>query len=398
MLPARLESADLGRTNGKLIVSFSEITYNLISEVEKTTMKRIFNFAAGPSTLPLPALEEAAEKFVNFENSGMSLIEMSHRGKIYSKVHEETVSMARELLKVPEDYTVLFLQGGATLQFGMIPMALLKQGMTADYVHTGSWAKKAIEDGKLIGTVNVAWDGKSGNYTKIPSQNELKLTKDAAYVHICANETIGGIQWQTFPDTGNVPLIADMSSEVMSRPIPWDKVAMMYAGAQKNLAPAGMALVIMKKSLVEKARKDVPAYLRYDIHADNDSLYNTPPTFTVWMTNLTFKWIKSIGGMAEIEKRRDTKANMLYDMIDKSGGYYKSPVDVKSRSKMNVVWRLQTEDLENKFIKEAEARGMSGLKGHRSVGGCRASVYNAMPVEGITALVDFMKEFMKANG
>jgi len=361
-------------------------------------MARIYNFSAGPSILPLEALEEAAKKLVDYEGSGMSLVEMSHRGKIYDKVHKETISLAKELLKVPDDYKILLLQGGATLQFGMIPMAFLKSGMTADYVITGSWAKKALEDGKIIGKANVAWDGKADNYIKIPAKSELKLTDNAAYVHICSNETIGGIQWQDFPDTGNAPLIADMSSEIMSRPLPWNKLAMVYAGAQKNLAPSGMALVIMKNSLLEQARKDLPAYLRYDIHAGDDSLYNTPPTFSIWMANLTFKWIKSIGGMAEIEKRRDSKAKLLYDMIDESNGYYRSPVDKASRSKMNIVWRLKSEELEDKFISQAEKAGLSGLKGHRSVGGCRASVYNAMPYEGIKALVDFMKDFMKNNG
>jgi phosphoserine aminotransferase len=361
-------------------------------------MARIYNFAAGPSILPLPALEEAAKKMVDYEGTGMSLVEMSHRGKVYDKVHKETVALAKELLAIPEDFAVLLLQGGATLQFGMLPMAFLKTGMTADYVNTGSWAKKAIDDAKLIGKVNVIWDNKAENYIKIPALSELKFTAGAAYVHICSNETIGGIQWQEFPDTGNVPLIADMSSEIMSRPLPWDKLSMVYAGAQKNLAPSGMALIVIKKSLLEQARKDLPAYLRYDLHAADDSLYNTPPTFSIWMANLTFKWIKSIGGMKEIEKRRDTKAKLIYDMIDESNGYYRCPVDKNCRSKMNIVWRLKSEQLEDSFISQAEKAGLSGLKGHRSVGGCRASVYNAMPVEGAKALADFMKDFMKKNG
>ncbi|MBN2040141.1 MAG: 3-phosphoserine/phosphohydroxythreonine transaminase [Spirochaetes bacterium] len=360
-------------------------------------MARIYNFSAGPSILPLQALEEAAEKMVDYEGSGMSLVEMSHRGKIYDSVHSETISLTRELLNIPEDYDILLLQGGATLQFGMVPMSFLKEGMTADYVVTGSWAKKALNDGKLIGKVNVAWDGKENNYTTIPDAKDLNLTKDAAYIHICSNETIGGIQWQDFPKT-DAPLIADMSSEIMSRPLPWDKLDMVYAGAQKNLAPSGMALIIMKKSLLEKARTDIPAYLQYATHAEANSLYNTPPTFSIWMANLTFKWIKSIGGMAEIEKRRDEKAKLLYDAIDGSNGYYRSPVDAKSRSKMNMVWRLPSEDLEAAFIKEADKEGLSGLKGHRSVGGIRASVYNAMPKEGIVTLVDFMTKFMEKNG
>ncbi len=361
-------------------------------------MARIHNFSAGPSTLPLPALEEAAEKLVEFEDSGMSLIEMSHRSKIYDSVHNEALNLSREILDIPEDFHILFLQGGATFQFGMIPMAFLKDGMTADYINTGSWAKKAVGDSKIIGTTNIIWDGEDNSFTRIPKQEELQFTKDAAYVYICSNETIGGIQWQDFPDTGNAPLVVDMSSDVMSRPLPWDKIDMMFAGTQKNLAPSGMALIVMKKSFMENARTDLPAYLRYDIHADKDSLYNTPPTFVIWMTTLTLRWIKSIGGMKEIESRRDEKAKIIYDEIDNSSGYYSSPVDQGSRSKMNVVWRLPSEDLEKKFIAEADKDGLSGLKGHRSVGGCRASIYNAMPVEGVKALAGFMNDFMKKNG
>ncbi len=361
-------------------------------------MARIYNFSAGPSTLPVSSLEEAAEKFVDFEDSGMSLIEMSHRGKIYDRVHKEATALTREILEIPENFKILFLQGGATMQFGMIPMAFLKENMTADYVLTGTWSKKALKDGEVVGNAEIIWDGNEENYTRIPDANELKFTKDAAYTLICSNETIGGIQWQEFPDTGDIPLIVDMSSDIMSRPLPWDRIDMVFAGTQKNLAPSGMALVIMKDSLVEKARTDLPAYMRYDIHADKDSLYNTPPTFVIWMTNLTLKWIKSLGGMKAIEKLRDEKAEMIYDAIDNSNGYYRSPVDKSCRSKMNVVWRLPEEDLEKKFIEEAANQGLSGLKGHRSVGGCRASIYNAMPVEGVKALTGFMKDFMKNNG
>jgi phosphoserine aminotransferase len=361
-------------------------------------MSRKFNFAAGPSTLPLETLQEAAGKLVDYENAGMSLIEMSHRGKIYEAVHNEAIALAKEILNVPANYHVLFLQGGATLQFGMIPLAFLQSGKTADYIITGSWAKKAYDDGKVVGTTNVPWDGKSEKYMRIPRQEELKLTPDASYVHICANETIEGIQWSYLPATQDVPVIVDMSSEILSHPISWQRLDMVYAGTQKNLAPSGMALVIISERLAKQARKDLPAYLRYDLHIDNNSLYNTPPSFVVWMTGLTLKWIKSIGGMPEIERRRDEKAALLYDMIDKSGGYYKNPVDKNSRSKMNVVWRLRSEELEEKFIKEATKEGLDGLKGHRSVGGCRASIYNAMPVEGVKTLVSFMKNFMEKNG
>ncbi len=361
-------------------------------------MARIYNFSAGPATLPVETLEEAAAKLVDYENSGMSLIEMSHRGKIYDSVHNETIALTRELLAVPESHHILLLHGGATLQFGMIPLAFLPEGRSADYVLTGSWSKKAYNDGKAVGNTAVPWDGKDENYMRIPSQDELQLDPGAAYVHICSNETIGGIQWPAFPDTGDVPLIADMSSEILSRPLSWDTIDMAYAGSQKNLAPAGMALVIISDRLVQTARRDLPAYLRYDQHVDGNSLYNTPPSFVIWMTGLTMKWIQSIGGMPEIERRRDEKSALLYGLIDSSNGYYRNPTDTASRSPMNIVWRLQSEELEKKFLAEAQDEGLSGLKGHRSVGGCRASVYNAMPLEGVKALAEFMKHFMDRNG
>lgn len=361
-------------------------------------MNRIYNFASGPSTLPLPALEEAQKELIDYKNTGMSLIEMSHRGKIYDEVHNEAIALIKELLAVPNDYTILFIQGGATLQFGMIPMAFLQPGKKADFVVTGTWVKKAYEDAKLIGDATIIWDGEKEKYRRIPHQRELQFTPDAEYVHICSNETIDGIQWPAMPDTGGIPLIVDMSSDILSRPVEWDKVSMLFAGTQKNLAPAGMAVVIIKNNLLAKARKDLPAYLRYDLHAKENSLYNTPPTFTVWMTTLTLKWVKSIGGLPQIEKLRDQKAQILYGAIDASNGYYVCPVDKHSRSKMNVVWRIHNAQLEDKFVKEAEKEGLSGLKGHRSVGGLRASIYNAMPVEGVTALVEFMHHFMQKNG
>jgi phosphoserine aminotransferase len=361
-------------------------------------MARIYNFAAGPSTLPLPVLEEASKNLVDYADGGMSLIEMSHRSKTYGSVHNETISLARDLLKIPEDFDVLLLQGGATLQFAMVPLAFLTENTGADYILTGSWSKKACEDAKKIGSVSVVWDGADSHYTRIPSRDEFQFSSKAAYAHICSNETIGGIQWQTFPDTGGIPLVVDASSDIMSRPIPWDRVSMVYAGSQKNLAPSGMAFIVMSKSLVEMAARDLPAYLRYDLHADKNSLYNTPPSFVVWMTNLTLKWIKANGGMSGMEKRRNEKAKMLYGLLDNCGGFYRSPVDRNSRSKMNVIWRLQSDELEKSFLDEAEKRGLSGLKGHRSVGGCRASIYNAMPLDGVQALTEFMKDFMEKNG
>jgi phosphoserine aminotransferase len=361
-------------------------------------MARIYNFAAGPSMLPLPVLEEASKKLLDYENSGMSLIEMSHRSKIYERVHNETISLVRDLLEIPGDFNVLLLQGGATLQFGMIPLAFLAENRVADYIITGSWSEKAFKDAKKIGKVNAVWDGADSQYTRIPSEDELQFGSNAAYVHICSNETIGGIQWQTFPDTGDIPLIMDSSSDVMSRPIPWDRVSMLYAGSQKNLAPSGMALVIMSKALIEMAKRDLPAYLRYDLHSEQSSLYNTPPSFVVWLTNLTLKWIRENGGMSGMERLSGEKAAMLYDLLDNCGDFYRSPVDKNSRSRMNVVWRLKSDELEKMFLDRAESEGFSGLKGHRSVGGCRASIYNAMPLEGVRALTEFMKDFMEKNG
>ncbi len=361
-------------------------------------MARIYNFASGPSILPLPALEEAAAKLVDFEGTGMSLIEMSHRGPVFDAIHNETLALLRELLEIPDDFHLLLLQGGATFQFAMIPMAFLREGVTADYILSGHWGVRAWEDAKLCGSVNIAWDGKGDNYMRMPAQSELSFNPGALYAHLCSNETIGGIQWKDYPDAGKVPLVIDMSSDILSRPLPWERTVMMYAGAQKNLAPAGMVLVAVRRDFAERARKDLPAYMRYDLHIKNNSLYNTPSTFATWMANLTLKWVKSIGGMREIERRRDEKAGMLYSMIDKSGGFYRSPVDPASRSTMNVVWRLPEERLEKIFLENAEMNGLSGLPGHRSVGGCRASIYNAMPVEGVRALVDFMKDFMESHG
>jgi len=358
---------------------------------------RIFNFSAGPCTLPLEVLEKAQREVVDYEGAGMSLIEMSHRGEHYDKVHYEAIVNVREVLGVPETHHVMFLQGGATLQFAMVPMNLMADGKKAEYVNTGSWSKKAIADGEKLGPTRVIWSGETENFTRIPSPNELKVGKDAAYLHICSNETIGGIEYHQLPETGDVPLIADMSSHIMSRPVDWGKLPMGYAGAQKNLGPAGMALVIMKKDLVEKCKEGLPAYLSYKIHASKDSLYNTPPVFPIYIMKLTLDWVKSVGGLAEMEKRALARSGMIYDTIDNSDGWYRCPVERESRSRMNVCFRLPTEDLEKKFIAEALGAKMSGLKGHRSVGGCRASMYNAMLVEGAEKLAEFMMAFKKKN-
>ena len=358
---------------------------------------RIFNFSAGPCTLPLPALEKAQADFVNYQNAGMSLIEMSHRGKHYDDVHYEAIANIREVLNIPDSHDILFIQGGATLQFAMVPLNLMADGKTAEFLNTGTWVKKAIADAEKAGPTRIIWSGEAENFTRIPALEEYRIGDDSAYVHICGNETIGGIEYHEYPDTGAVPLVADMSSHIMSRPVEWNKLDLAFAGAQKNLGPAGLALVIIHKALLENCKDGLPAYLSYKTHAGKDSLYNTPPVFTIYMMKLTVDWVKSQGGLAEMEKRALARSNALYDTIDRSDGWYRCPVDKASRSRMNICFRLPTEELEAKFIAEALEANFSGLKGHRSVGGCRASMYNAMPVEGADRLAEFMQEFKQKN-
>jgi phosphoserine aminotransferase len=358
---------------------------------------RIFNFSAGPCTLPLSALEKAEADFVDYQGAGMSLIEMSHRGEHYDNVHYEAMANIREVLNIPESHDVLFIQGGATLQFAMVPLNLMSDGKTAEFINTGAWVKKAIADAQKIGPTRVIWTGETENFTRIPGEHEYEAGNDAAYVHICGNETIGGIEYHEYPDTGAVPLVADMSSHIMSRPVEWDKLQLAFAGAQKNLGPAGLALVIMHKDLLERRKDDVPAYLSYKTHAGKDSLYNTPPVFSIYMMKLTLDWVRSAGGLIEMEKRAIARSNALYETIDVSEGWYRCPVDKRSRSRMNVCFRLPTEELEAKFIAEALENNFSGLKGHRSVGGCRASMYNAMPIEGAERLAEFMINFKRKN-
>ncbi len=360
-------------------------------------MKRILNFSAGPCTLPLPALEKAQADFVDYQGAGMSMVEMSHRGEHYDKVHYEAIASLRELLGIPETHDVIFIQGGATLQFAMAPMNLMAEGKTAEYINTGTWAGKAIAEAEKLGPTRVIWTGKGENFTRMPDKDEYHVGDDAAYLHICGNETIGGIEFHELPDIGETTLIGDISSHIMSRPVDWGRLDMAYAGAQKNLGPAGMALVIMNKALVEKCNEGLPAYLSYKTHAQKDSLYNTPPVFVIYMMKLTLDWVKSVGGLEEMEKRAVARSGAIYGVIDGSDGWYRCPVDRSSRSRMNVCFRLPTEDLEKKFIAEALETGLSGLKGHRSVGGCRASMYNAMPLEGAEKLAAFMEEFKKKN-
>jgi phosphoserine aminotransferase len=354
-------------------------------------MARKYNFFAGPSTLPVPVLEQLRSEIVDTQGKGLSMIEASHRGGMYEAMHNETLELLRELLAVPQDRKLLLLGGGATLQFAMVPMNFLAQGQSCDYTLTGAWSKKAVADAKLFGNVRLAYDGTQGGFTSLPAS--VKAPQDSAYLHLTSNETIGGIQWKVFPDTGAVPLVADMSSDIMSRRIPAERFALIYAGAQKNLGPAGLTVAIIAESLLERCPKNLPAYLNYRTHAQENSLYNTPPVFAVWVMGLVLKWVKAQGGLAAVEKLNAEKAGLIYQAIDGSGGYYRSPVEKAARSTMNVVFRLPSEELEKAFIAESEKAGMLGLKGHRSVGGCRASLYNGMPLEGARALAALMKDF-----
>ncbi|PCJ57798.1 MAG: 3-phosphoserine/phosphohydroxythreonine aminotransferase [Planctomycetota bacterium] len=358
--------------------------------------KRVFNFGAGPCTLPLPVLEEAQKEFTNFSDSGMSVIELSHRSKEYDAVHQEAMTLSKEVFGVPDEFEVMFIQGGATLQFSMIPMNLLQEGQKAAYVNCGAWSKKAIADAKVYGDIYLAWDGSEENFIRMPKAEEYALSENTRYLHITSNETIGGIRMTEWPEV-DVPLVADMSSDYMSRSIPWEKFDLVYGGAQKNLGPAGMAIVFIRKSICAEENKNLGSYLRYDLHCGKESLYNTPPVFSIYMMGKVLKWMKSQGGLEGMEKSAIEKSGTIYDVIDNSDGYFNNPVDEASRSWMNIVFRLPSEELEQKLIKEATAAGIIGLKGHKSVGGCRASCYNSLPMEGVKALKEFMELFQKNN-
>lgn len=357
---------------------------------------RVHNFCAGPCTLPLSVLEEARDEFVDYHDEGMSLIEMSHRAKAYDDVHQEAMSLALEIYGAPEEFGVVFIQGGATLQFAMIPMNLLGNGQRAGYLNSGTWGKGAIADAKPHGDIYVAWDGADSNFTRMPQSDEINIEDGTRYLHVTSNETIGGIRMVDWPDVG-VPLVGDMSSDYMSRPIPWERFDLVYGGAQKNLGPAGMAIVFIRKSILENSNRNLARYLRYDVHLDKDSLFNTPPVFTIYMVGKVLKWMQDKGGLAVIEKEAAEKSAMLYNIIDSSDGYYTSPVDTACRSQMNVVFRLPNEELEKKFLSESNQQGLVNLKGHRSVGGCRASIYNALPAASVNILADFMTTFRHAN-
>jgi phosphoserine aminotransferase len=359
-------------------------------------MDRIWNFNPGPATLPLPVLEKMKADLPNYAGTGMAVMELSHRSKESADIHAQAQSLIREMFQVPDNYHILFLQGGASTQFYMIPMNLLREGQSTDYVNTGSWSKKAIKEAKLFGSVNVAGSSEEANFTEIPK--DLNLDSNAQYVHITSNNTIAGTQWKIFPDTGNIPLIADMSSDIMSKKIDISRFGIIYAGAQKNLGPSGVTAVIIRKDLVEKSRDDIPTMTMYKTHAEKDSLFNTPPTYSIYILKLVAEHMKSIGGLDAVQKENEAKANLLYGTIDANKDFFRCPVPVDSRSVMNVVFRLPDEDLEKKFIADGLAAGFGGLKGHRSVGGIRVSMYNAMPLKGIQELTTFMKDFAAKNG
>ncbi|WP_431808370.1 3-phosphoserine/phosphohydroxythreonine transaminase [Lysinibacillus sphaericus] len=357
--------------------------------------QRAYNFNAGPSALPLEVLENAQQQLVNFRNSGMSIMEMSHRSAIFDEVHNEAIALLKKLYAIPENYEVLFLQGGASLQFTMVPMNFLQADKKASYVLSGSWSEKAFKEAKLFGTPVEAASTKENKYRNIPALSDIQFNEDDAYVHITSNNTIYGTQWKEFPETGNVPLVADMSSDILSKPVDVSKFGIIYAGAQKNLGPSGVTVVIIRKDLLEKANKEIPTMLKYTTHADGNSLYNTPPTFGIYMLGEVLKWVEAKGGVEAVAKLNEAKAQVIYDAIDNSNGFYKGHATPESRSLMNITFRVADEELEKQFLAEAKAAGFIGLNGHRSVGGCRASTYNAVPLETCEALRDFMVAFQQ---
>jgi phosphoserine aminotransferase len=360
------------------------------------TASRAYNFSAGPCTLPTPVLERLADELPDYQQTGTGVIEMSHRSKPVVAIFDEATALVRELLDVPDTHHVLFLAGGATLQFGMIPMNFLGPDEHADYCHCGAWSKKAIADARQCGRVNLVFDG-SPDFMSLPDPADVRATDDARYLHLCSNETIGGVQWKAFPKV-EPPLIADMSSDILSRPIDVADFGLIYAGAQKNIGPAGVALVLLRKDLLDRpAPRPLTNYLTYRNHADADSMLNTPPVFSVYAMKYTLEWLRDRGGVAWARQQADAKSGLIYDAIDASP-LYTCPVDARYRSTMNVVFTLPDDDLTDRFIQGAEREHMPGLKGHRSVGGVRASLYNAMPIEGAKALADYMADFASRHG
>ncbi len=381
--------------------------------VSAHTVKRVFNFNAGPAALPLPVLERIREELLDWRGSGMSVMEMSHRSPEFESINAAAEQKLRSLLGISEDYAVIFIQGGGSLQFSMVPMNLCLPGKPVDVLHTGAWTAKAIGELKKGILHNIAASTEPEKFTRLPRFDEIKFSSDASYVHICTNNTIEGTQWtappETGPKTGDVPLVADMSSDIASRSIDVTKYGLIFAGAQKNLGPSGVTVVIIRRDLVERAEKNLPTLLQYRTHIKEKSLYHTPPTFAVYVVGLVLEWIESLGGILAIEKRNEAKAKLLYDTIETSGGFYRCPVEKSSRSKMNVVFHVaggvgrsaaaqDSESIEKQFAKEAAAVGLVGTPGHRSVGGMRISLYNAVTLEAVEALASFMREFHRARG
>ncbi len=358
----------------------------------------IYNFSAGPAVLPKEVLQQAQAELPDWHGSGMSVMEMSHRGKEYMGIHAQAEADLRELMSIPKNYKVLFLQGGGHLQFSMVPLNLLRGKASADYVNTGEWAKKAMDEAKKFGKVNEVVSCAAKNFTYAPAFGTWKRDPNAAYLHYTTNETIGGVEFGWVPDTGDVPLVADMSSNILSRPYDVSKFGLIYAGAQKNIGPAGLAVVIVRDDLLGHAAPGTPTMLDYKIHADADSMYNTPPTYGIYMAGLVFQWLKKQGGVAAMERINIAKAKLLYAAIDASNGFYDCPVAVADRSRMNVRFALKDTKLDAEFLRQADARGLLQLKGHRLAGGMRASIYNAMPLAGVQALVDFMTDFSRKHG
>lgn len=360
--------------------------------------KRIYNFAAGPAILPEPVLKEAQEQLWTLSGVGMSILEISHRSKTFDKIIAEAKDGLKSLLDIGADYELLFLQGGASLQFSMVPLNLMVKNKKADYIVTGSWSKKAVKEAKRVGAVNIAASTEEGNFKRVPKQEELKLDPQADYVHFTSNNTIFGTEWQKEPEVGNVPLVCDASSDILHKKIDVSRYALIYAGAQKNIGPSGVTLVIIRKDVLERSSDSLHTMLNYKTHVENNSLYNTPNVFGIYIINLVCKWLNGLGGLDGMYKINKEKADILYKCIDESGGFYKGHAEKDSRSLMNITFNLASEDLEKKLVSEATAAGFDGLKGHRSVGGLRASIYNAFPKKGVEDLVSFMKDFQKKNG
>ena len=360
-------------------------------------MSRVFNFSAGPAMLPQAVLEKAQQEMLDWHGSGMSVMEMSHRGKEFMSIAAQAEADLRELMGISDDYAVLFLQGGASSQFAMVPLNLLGNKKSADYINTGAWSKKAIAEAKRYCDVNVAASSEESKFTTVPAQNDWSLNPDAAYVHYTPNETIGGVEFPFVPDTGNVPLVADMSSTILSRPVDVSRYGVIYAGAQKNIGPAGLTVVIVRKDLMGNPSAGTPTMFDYQVQAENGSMYNTPPTYSWYLAGLVFAWVKEQGGLAKMAEMNKRKADKLYAAIDDSG-FYANPVDPASRSWMNVPFTLANPELDSVFLEESKEEGLTTLKGHRSVGGMRASIYNAMPEEGVNNLIAFMAEFERRHG